>query len=115
MEIYQILKCFFDGKHKALIISYDDINPNNRSFIRVFNRYDIKKICHLNADLLNDHDCVLCEDTKELYKGYGVVTYILTNSTKYRCSNSKFLYIKDNCCAEEKVYNGNRTPLKGII
>lgn len=84
--MHTILKCFPDGKHKVLTMSYDDGNNADRRLIEIFNKYGIKGTFHLNSGLIDqDVNRIKADEIKELYKGHEVAAHTLTHPTIERC------------------------------
>lgn len=60
------------GKKKALTMSYDDGNTEDRRLVELFNRYGFKGTFHLNAGLLGSAPYIDGSEIKELYRGHEV-------------------------------------------
>jgi peptidoglycan/xylan/chitin deacetylase (PgdA/CDA1 family) len=81
-----IYKCFPEGKHKVLTLSYDDGKGADRRLVDIFNKNGIKGTFHINSGLFErDPDRVKPEEVKELYKGHEVATHTVTHPTIERC------------------------------
>jgi peptidoglycan/xylan/chitin deacetylase (PgdA/CDA1 family) len=80
--MHTIFKCFPEGKHKVLTMSYDDGKKADKRLIEIFNKYGIKGTFHLNSGLFDtDPDRIKAEEVKELYKGHEVAAHTLTHPT----------------------------------
>src|SRR5690348_8403293 len=79
--MYNIYKCFPQGKHKVLTMSYDDGKVEDRRLIDIFNKNGIKGTFHINSGLFHDVNRIKAEEIKELYKGHEVATHTLTHPT----------------------------------
>ncbi len=81
----------FDNKLKAVTFSYDDGVTQDRRLIELFNKYNLKATFNLNSELLGlegrltyggrsvDHNKVMPDEVKELYKGHEVAVHTLTH------------------------------------
>lgn len=81
--IKSILKCFPEGKHKALTMSYDDGRPEDRRLVSIFNEHGIKGTFHLNSGLLENR--IQPEEYAELYAGHEISCHTLTHPSIARC------------------------------
>ncbi len=86
-----IVKCFPDGKFKALTMSYDDGRCADRRLVKIFNKYGIKGTFHLNSGFLGSNDYVNKEEVKNLYEGHEVSSHTVTHPTIARCSNEEIV------------------------
>lgn len=80
-----IYKCFPQGKHKVLTMSYDDGTLADRRLVEIFNTYGIKGTFHLNAGLMDREDRVPADEVPELYAGHEVACHTYTHPTIERC------------------------------
>ena len=69
-NLHVIYTCFPDGKSKAVTMSYDDGNEEDRRLVDIFNKYGIKGTFHLNSGLSDGK--IPRQEWKELYKGHEV-------------------------------------------
>ena len=81
----------FNGKMKALTFSYDDGVDQDRRLIEIFNKYGLKCTFNLNSERLGrpgmlnlagkpiNHNKVLPEEVRELYKDHEVAVHTLTH------------------------------------
>lgn len=60
------------GRKKALTMSYDDGNTEDRRLIEIFNKYGIRGTFHLNAGFLDSGAYISGSEIKELYRGHEV-------------------------------------------
>ncbi len=79
-----IYKCFKDGKHKVLSLSYDDGRTADRRLVEIFNRFDLKGTFHLNSSWFGMNDRIDASEVKELYKGHEVSVHTCTHPTTAR-------------------------------
>lgn len=90
--MHTIFKCFPEGKHKVLTMSYDDGKKSDRKLISIFNKYGIKGTFHLNSGLFEkDVNRIQASEVKELYKGHEVAAHTLTHPTISRCPISQVI------------------------
>jgi peptidoglycan/xylan/chitin deacetylase (PgdA/CDA1 family) len=84
--MHNVYKCFPQGKHKVLTLSYDDGKGADRRLVDIFNKNGIKGTFHINSGLFDwDPDRVQPHEIKELYKGHEVATHTVTHPTIERC------------------------------
>ncbi len=81
----KVIKCFPEGKHKVLTMSYDDGKEADRRLVQIFNQYGIKGTFHLNSGLIGQGDRLTEEELVELYHGHEVSVHTLTHPTIARC------------------------------
>ncbi|MBU3100091.1 MULTISPECIES: polysaccharide deacetylase family protein [Clostridium] len=86
-----IIKCFPNGKFKALTMSYDDGKLADKRLVKIFNKYGIKGTFHLNSGFLDSEDHVKKEEVKKLYEGHEISSHTLTHPTIARCSNEEIV------------------------
>lgn len=91
MLMRQILKCFPDGKHKVLTMSYDDGKSSDRKLVQIFNKNGIKGTFHLNSGLLGKGDRISQDEVKELYEGHEVAAHTVTHPTIARCPKEQIV------------------------
>ena len=89
--MYNIYKCFPEGKHKVLTMSYDDGKLEDRRLIEIFNRNGIKGTFHINSGLFHDVNRIQPEEMKELYKGHEVACHTLTHPTIARSPKEQII------------------------
>lgn len=82
MKIY---KCFPEGKHKVLTLSYDDGKLQDRQLIEILNRYGIKGTFHINSGLTDMDIRIKPDEFRDLYKGHEVACHTLNHPTIARC------------------------------
>lgn len=81
-----IYKCFPQGKHKVLTLSYDDGKDEDRRLVALFNQYGIKGTFHINSGIKGDpRRNIKPEEYRELYKGHEVACHTYTHPTIERC------------------------------
>lgn len=80
-----IYKCFPQGKHKVLTMSYDDGRLADRKLIGIFNTRGIKGTFHLNAGLMDMEGRIPADEVAELYRGHEVACHTFTHPTIERC------------------------------
>ncbi len=78
--MYNIYKCFPQGKHKVLTMSYDDGKVFDRRLVEIFNKNGIKGTFHINSGLFDDSR-IKPSDIKKLYSGHEVAAHTLTHPT----------------------------------
>lgn len=84
--MHTIYKCFLEGKHKVLTLSYDDGKLADRKLVAIFNQYGIKGTFHLNSGLIDqDEQRIPAAEIPELYKGHEVAAHTSTHPTIARC------------------------------
>lgn len=87
-----IYKCFPQGKHKVLTMSYDDGKGADRRLVDIFNKNGIKGTFHINSGLWDrDPDRIKPEEFVELYKGHEVATHTVTHPTIARCPEEQIV------------------------
>ncbi len=81
----------FNGKMKAITLSYDDGVTQDRRLVELLNRYGLKATFNLNSDRLGregklmhsgksvSHDKVAPEEVAQLYRGHEVAAHTLTH------------------------------------
>lgn len=70
---------FPDGKWKALVMSYDDGNTQDRRLVKIFNTYKLKGTFHLNSGFLGNSDKISADEVKTLYAGHEVTGHTVTH------------------------------------
>lgn len=70
---------FKNGKRKVLLISYDDGVTQDRKFIDLLNRYNLKGTFNLNSGKLNGEYNVTSKEVNELYKGHEVAIHTVNH------------------------------------
>lgn len=88
----QIYLCFPGGKHKALTMSYDDGQKQDRRLVEIFNRYGIRGTFHLNSELLGQGGRIPAEEVSEVYKGHEVAAHTCTHPTLSRCPKEQIAH-----------------------
>jgi len=88
--MYNVYKCFPEGKHKVLTMSYDDGKIFDRRLVEIFNKNGVKGTFHINSGLFDDNRIQPCE-VKELYKGHEVATHTLTHPTIARSPKEQII------------------------
>jgi peptidoglycan-N-acetylglucosamine deacetylase len=63
---------FPEGKNKALILSYDDGNNQDRQLVALMNKYKLIGTFHLNSNKLGKTNYLTKEEIKELFIGHEV-------------------------------------------
>ncbi len=81
----------FNGKLKAITLSYDDGVQQDIKFIELLNKYNLKATFNLNSSLLGlpgtlerhgmnvAHNKIKAEDVKDIYQGHEVAVHTLTH------------------------------------
>ena len=81
----------FNGKKKAVTFSFDDGVTQDKRLIEIFDRYGLKCTFNLNSGLLGlkntllresatvDHNKVLPEEVREVYKNHEVAVHTITH------------------------------------
>lgn len=80
-----IFRCFPEGKHKVLTMSYDDGKIADRRLVEIFNSYGIKGSFHLNSGRMEEEGRIPRGEIKKLYEGHEVSAHTLTHPTIARC------------------------------
>jgi len=83
--MHTILKCFPQGKHKVLTMSYDDGQAADIRLVSIFNKYKIKGTFHLNAGLFGTGKRIPAQDISALYAGHEISAHTYTHPTIARC------------------------------
>lgn len=81
----KIYKCFPQGKHKVLTMSYDDGKLADRRLVSIFNQYGVKATFHLNSGLMEQDIRIPKAEIKALYQGHEIAAHTLTHPTIARC------------------------------
>jgi peptidoglycan/xylan/chitin deacetylase (PgdA/CDA1 family) len=89
--MYNIFKCFPEGKFKVLTMSYDDGKAADRRLIEIFNNNGIKGTFHINSGMLGEGERIPAEEVKTLYEGHEVSTHTLTHPTIARCPKEQIV------------------------
>lgn len=89
--MYNILKCFPEGKFKVLTLSYDDGKAADRRLVEIFNNNGIKGTFHINSGMLGEGDRIPAEEVKSLYAGHEVAAHTLTHPTIARCPKEQII------------------------
>jgi peptidoglycan/xylan/chitin deacetylase (PgdA/CDA1 family) len=63
---------FPEGKSKALILSFDDGNTQDRKLVKLFNNYGLKGTFHLNSNKFDTKGYLSKSEIKSLFKGHEV-------------------------------------------
>jgi peptidoglycan-N-acetylglucosamine deacetylase len=63
---------FPQGKYKALVMSFDDGNLQDKKLIDIFNANGIRGTFHLNSGLMGNSDKVPAAEVKSVYAGHEV-------------------------------------------
>ena len=83
----------FNGKMKALTISYDDGVTQDKRLIQILDKYGLKATFNINSELLGkehklfrgdtwvDHSRVNPEEVREVYKNHEIAVHTLTHPT----------------------------------
>ncbi|TDO95147.1 polysaccharide deacetylase [Halanaerobium saccharolyticum] len=88
----KIMKCFPDGKHKVLTLSYDDGKKADKKLVNILNKFNIKATFHLNSGLMDqDQQRIQPEEIKNLYQGHEVAAHTATHPTLARCPGEKIV------------------------
>jgi peptidoglycan/xylan/chitin deacetylase (PgdA/CDA1 family) len=91
INMYNVFKCFPEGKFKVLTMSYDDGKAADRRLVEIFNKNGIKGTFHINSGMLGQGDRIPAEEVKELYKGHEVSAHTLTHPTIARCPREQIV------------------------
>ncbi len=78
-DINPRLFCFPGGKDKALVMSFDDGNIQDRKLIALFNKYRIKGTFHLNSGKLGQPNYITRAEVKTLFQGHEVSGHSVTH------------------------------------
>lgn len=89
--MYNIYKCFPEGKFKVLTMSYDDGRAADRRLVEIFNKNGIKGTFHINSGMLGEGDRIPAEEVKSLYEGHEVATHTLTHPTIARSPKEQII------------------------
>lgn len=76
--------CFPGGRHKALLLSYDDGKTADRSLVEIFNRHGLRGTFHLNAGKFGRDGRIEREEVAALYAGHEISAHSLTHPTLTR-------------------------------
>lgn len=80
----EIMRCFPNGKRKALTMSYDDGRESDMRLIDIFNKYNIKGTFHLNSGIIDNEESkkydqygrrIDISKIKEIYKDHEVACH----------------------------------------
>lgn len=88
----QIVKCYPQGKYKALTMSYDDGRSADRRLVELFNRHGIRGSFHLNSGLLGEGDRLAADEIASLYAGHEVSAHTVTHPTIARSPQEALVY-----------------------
>lgn len=67
------------GKYKALVMSFDDGNQQDKPLIQIFNAHGIKGSFHLNSGLMANADKVHADEAVAVYAGHEVSVHSRTH------------------------------------
>lgn len=85
-------RCYKDGKHKALTMSYDDGQRYDLRLLEILNRHGIKGTFHLNSGKLGDERFVTPEEVATAYVGHEISVHSLTHPFLERISDEELVY-----------------------
>ena len=77
--------CFPQGKTKALTMSYDDANYQDRQLVSLFNKYGIKSTFNINYGRLGKAPILSKEEVVTLYQGHEIATHTCNHPVIGRC------------------------------
>ena len=91
------------GKTKALTMSYDDGQWQDRRLVEMFNKYGIKGTFHLNSANFSKSYCVQKEEVATLYKGHEVSCHMKTHPWADRIPDIEVIHeiLEDRKALEE--------------
>ncbi len=93
----------WQGKHKAITLSFDDGVTQDIEFIKIINAYGLKSTFNLNSQLLGnkgqfrhgdkpfDHNKVSPERVAEIYRGHEVAVHTLTHPRLPDCADEEVI------------------------
>lgn len=93
----------FQGKMKAVTFSYDDGVTQDKRFVEMLNRYNLKGTFNLNSELFGldgaltiegkkvSHVKVKPEEVRGLYQGHEVAVHTLTHPNLTECSQEEII------------------------
>ena len=93
----------FQGKMKAVTFSYDDGVTQDKRFIDMLNKYNLKGTFNLNSELLGkkgeliregvrvDHTKILPDEVASVYCGHEVAAHTLTHPMLTKCSDEEIV------------------------
>lgn len=101
---------------KYFTMSFDDGTIQDRRFVKILNRYNLKATFNLNSGLFGtkhdivhegikvNHDEIDASEVKELYKGHEVAAHTLTHPNLLNCDESEVIrQVRDDALALEKL------------
>lgn len=80
---------FPEGKTKAVTMSYDDGNIQDRELVSLFNHYGIKGTFNINYGRLGTDGILSKKEIASLYQGHEIATHTMNHSVISRCSLSE--------------------------
>ena len=98
----------FNGKKKAITLSYDDGITQDIRLIELLNKYDLKCTFNINSELLSRGDMLIRQglrishyklkpsDVKGVYEGHEVAAHTLTHPYLPRCDDAEIIRQVEN-------------------
>ena len=83
---------FPEGKTKALILSYDDGNIQDRQLVALMNQYHLIGTFHLNSNKLGTKNYLDKSEIKELFKGHEVSVHTFNHPALTALSKIDIVY-----------------------
>jgi len=83
---------FPEGKHKALILSFDDGNTQDRKLVKLFNNYGLKGTFHLNSNKFDTKGYLSKSEIKSLFKGHEVSVHSANHPALTALSTIDIIY-----------------------
>jgi peptidoglycan/xylan/chitin deacetylase (PgdA/CDA1 family) len=88
----QIEMLFPEGKSKALILSFDDGNTQDRKLVKLFNNYGLKGTFHLNSNKFDTKGYLSKSEIKSLFKGHEVSVHSANHPALTALSTIDIIY-----------------------
>lgn len=76
--------CFPEGRHKALLLSYDDGKTADRRLVEIFNRHGLRGTFHLNPGQFGRDGRIERDEAAALYAGHEISAHAFTHPTLTR-------------------------------
>jgi peptidoglycan/xylan/chitin deacetylase (PgdA/CDA1 family) len=104
------LRCFPEGRRKALTLSFDDGKVYDRKLVALINKYGVKCTFNINSGSFGFDEGFGAhldkDEAAELYKGHEIAVHTVNHPTLTRCSKEQIvLQVLDDRKNLEKIVN----------
>ncbi len=105
-----VFKCFPEGKHKVLTLSYDDGKESDKLLLELLNKYNVKCTFNINSGLFGKDDGnglrLKEEEIVKLYEGHEIAVHTYNHPTLPRCPREQVVIqiLKDRENLEKLIH-----------